>query len=124
MPPPRPVVLPADLPAGLAVVRERGPEWSRWFDALPRLATALVEEWGLSLDGAALHGHTALVLPVRDDDGRALVLKLTRAWRTGIDDGAGRSRRSRRGPGVARCAWSARTRAAERCCWSAWARTT
>ena len=89
MPPPRPVVLPADLPAGLAVVRERGPEWSRWFDALPRLATALVEEWGLSLDGAALHGHTALVLPVRDDDGRALVLKLTRAWRTGIDDGAG-----------------------------------
>ena len=89
MPPPRPLVLPADIPAGLGVVRERGPEWSRWLDGLPRLATTLLDEWGLSVDGGALHGHTALVLPVRDDAGRSLVLKLTPAGRPGVDDGAG-----------------------------------
>ena len=89
MPPPRPVVRPADVPAGLASARDRDPEWARWLDGLPRLATSLLEEWGLSLDDAATHGHTALVLPVRDDDERALVLKVTRAWRPGVDDGGG-----------------------------------
>jgi len=58
----------------------RGPAWEAWVRRLPRLARDLAEEWGLTLgDGpgdAGRHGHCSLVLPVRDPDGTAAMLKI------------------------------------------------
>ena len=59
----------------------------------------LLSDWDLTPDGAADHGRCALVLPVRDADGRAAALKLTwphdeaeheapRLCSTGTGDGA------------------------------------
>ena len=36
----------------------------------------LLEEWSLTPDGAAMRGHTALVVPVRTTGGRPAVLKI------------------------------------------------
>lgn len=45
--------------------------------ALPDLATSFLSRWGLRLDGPAMHGMCALVLPVvRTADGTPAVLKL------------------------------------------------
>lgn len=47
------------------------PRWSRdaparaWLDELPHLAERQCHSWGLTLDGFALHGSNALVVPVR-----------------------------------------------------------
>lgn len=41
------------------------------------MAAAIVDEWGLTLDGEALHGFCSLVLPVRTAAGTPAVLKLT-----------------------------------------------
>lgn len=68
--------MPIALPARFDAFRQRGPEWARWLDALPRVAGGVLREWGLAEDGDPLHGHTALVLPVRDADGVRLMLKL------------------------------------------------
>lgn len=57
-------------------VPDGGPDGHTWLSGL----TAVVDErraaWGLSLDGPAMNGHNALVLPVRRDD-RPMVLKVT-----------------------------------------------
>jgi streptomycin 6-kinase len=54
----------------------RGPAWAAWADRLPALASGLLEEWQLEVDGALLHGYVALVVPVRTAGGRPAVLKV------------------------------------------------
>jgi streptomycin 6-kinase len=58
--------------------RDLGPGFADWRARLPRLAQELLEDWGLRLDGGLRSGLTAVVLPVRDADGRAAALKV--AW--------------------------------------------
>ncbi|WP_127480617.1 aminoglycoside phosphotransferase family protein [Nocardioides pantholopis] len=64
------------LPAGLLAYAARGPAWVQWLDRLPALLRELQEEWQLTGDGAAAHGHTAVVLPVRTAGGRPAALKV------------------------------------------------
>lgn len=64
------------IPAGLQAYAARGPAWSAWLDRLSGLVRELLEDWSLTPDGAAAHGHTALVLPVRTTGGRPAVLKV------------------------------------------------
>lgn len=54
----------------------RGPDWADWVAALPRLIGEILGEWELVPDGSALNGHTAVVIPVRDQRGEARALKL------------------------------------------------
>ncbi|MFI5730889.1 aminoglycoside phosphotransferase family protein [Kribbella sp. NPDC051587] len=65
-----------DIPAGLQVVASRGQDWADWLDRLPRLTRDLLDEWGLRVDGASVHGECALVVPVRTGDGQSAVLKV------------------------------------------------
>jgi len=65
-----------DLPTTLLAYAARGPEWADWLDRLPRLLRELVAEWDLVPDGPAVHGRTAVVLPVRTADDEAAVLKV------------------------------------------------
>lgn len=51
------------LPDGVIGMAGRGPDWARWVDRLPRLATDLMAAWGLRRDGWAMHGYCSLVLP-------------------------------------------------------------
>ncbi|WP_420751439.1 aminoglycoside phosphotransferase family protein [Rhodococcus sp. O3] len=53
-----------------------GPEWAAWVDESPRLLARIVDEWRLTPDGAAIHGHRSRVLPVRDASGGPAVLKV------------------------------------------------
>lgn len=71
-----PLPEPVRLPPAFDAFRGRGAEWARWLDRLPRLAAELMAEWGLERDGEPDHGWGSLVLPVRDTDDRALMLKL------------------------------------------------
>lgn len=64
------------LPAFVVEFARRGPAWADWVDRLPRLVEDVLAEWELRPDGEPMHGWTALVLPVRDRDGTAAVLKL------------------------------------------------
>jgi streptomycin 6-kinase len=64
------------LPPTLQAYADRGPDWASWIDRLPRLVGELLAEWTLTTDGAATHGNTALVLPVRTEAGRPAVLKI------------------------------------------------
>ena len=64
------------VPATMAGLADRGPDWERWLADLPRIADEVATEWELMPSGDAMHGETALVLPVRDADGTRLVLKL------------------------------------------------
>lgn len=64
------------LPGPVLAFAERGPEWARFVDALPRTVEELLDGWRLEPDGAPLHGECALVLPVRTDDGAEAVLKV------------------------------------------------
>lgn len=64
------------IPSGLEAQRSLGADWAAWLDRLPRLAAEIVEEWELRRDGDPMFGFCSLVLPVRDAEGRAGVLKL------------------------------------------------
>ena len=64
------------LPAGVRGMADRDETWAAWVRTLPGVADDLLAEWGLRQDGWAQHGYTALVLPVRDPDDRAGVLKI------------------------------------------------
>ena len=66
------------IPPGLQAYAARGPAWATWLDRLPALVRDLLAEWDLTIDGASLHGRTALVVPVRTSDDGAAVLKV--AW--------------------------------------------
>ncbi|MES5821648.1 aminoglycoside phosphotransferase family protein [Streptomyces sp. RG80] len=68
-----------DIPEELAAAQEKyNGEAGRGFIAqLPDLATDFLDRWDLRLDGAAMHGVSALVLPVvRRTDRTPAVLKL------------------------------------------------
>lgn len=68
------------VPAGFAaristLPAEGGPSGSDWIAALPHLVAEVLGSWDLVVDGDAMTGHCALVLPVRGPEGSA-VLKL------------------------------------------------
>ena len=65
-----------DLPAGVLEMRDRGEDWAAWVDRLPALATGLLDEWELTVDGALMHGFCSLVVPVLTPEGQPAVLKL------------------------------------------------
>ena len=65
-----------EVPAALLESAARGPGWDAWVRRLPRLVASVLEEWDLTPDGDPMSGWTALVLPVRTDDGTAAVLKV------------------------------------------------
>lgn len=67
------ILVPDALRASHAKLAEAGVAWSA---GLPALARRYLEEWGLRLDGAAMHGIVSLVLPVVRDDGTPAALKL------------------------------------------------
>lgn len=63
------------VPAGFGeVLGDGAPEWVA---RLPKLATKACSRWRLTPDGALMNGLCAVVLPVRQADGRPAVLKLT-----------------------------------------------
>ena len=64
------------LPAGVAAMARRGPEWARWVDGLAATQREVLEEWSVRRDGPAQHGHCSLVQPVRTAAGGPAVLKL------------------------------------------------
>jgi streptomycin 6-kinase len=58
-------LLPFDLPPGFLAHAGRGERWAAWLDGVPRTTRDLLDEWELTVDGDPVHGHTALVVPVR-----------------------------------------------------------
>lgn len=67
------VPYPLVLPAAVVAFADRGPDWAAYVAGLPRTVRDLAEEWALVADGAALHGHGSLVLPVVADGGPAVL---------------------------------------------------
>ncbi|MDT7839118.1 aminoglycoside phosphotransferase family protein [Streptomyces justiciae] len=67
-----------DIPDGLAAAQEKfnGAAGRAFIAGLPELAAGFLERWELRPDGDAMHGVTALVLPVLRADGSGAVLKL------------------------------------------------
>ncbi|MFJ3671999.1 aminoglycoside phosphotransferase family protein [Streptomyces sp. NPDC090106] len=67
-----------DIPDGLAAAQARyhGAKGRAFVAALPALAAGFLDRWGLRPDGTAMHGVSALVLPVTRPDGTGAVLKL------------------------------------------------
>lgn len=65
------------MPPVFAGYAERGADWAAWLDRLPKLVVEILADWELRPDGDAVHGHGALVLPVRTTGGRPAVLKVT-----------------------------------------------
>lgn len=63
----------AERIAGLEA--EGGPSGADWVAALPHLLADVLDEWSLAVDGPAMAGQWALVLPVRGPEGPA-ALKL------------------------------------------------
>jgi streptomycin 6-kinase len=64
-----------------ALLHGRDPEpfisGDAWLASLPRLVEGSLTEWDLTLDGDAMHGSSALVLPVRRRGDSPAVLKIT-----------------------------------------------
>jgi streptomycin 6-kinase len=69
----RPVI---ELPAGVRAMAARGPEWQTWVEGLPKLVASQLDEWNLTVDGAAIQGFCSIVLPVRTADAVPAVLKV------------------------------------------------
>lgn len=69
-------MLPFDLPPGLTTQARPGSLWADWRDTLPTTAASVLQDWELRVDGAPLHGHCSLVVPVRTTGGRPAVLKV------------------------------------------------
>ncbi|MFC7892391.1 aminoglycoside phosphotransferase family protein [Streptomyces sp. NPDC057381] len=67
-----------DVPDALAASQTKynGEAGRAFVDALPALAAEFLDRWELRLDGPAMHGWAALVLPVVRGDGTPAVLKL------------------------------------------------
>ncbi len=54
----------------------RGPAWAAYVDALPRTASALLEEWQLTVDGRRVTATARWSSPCADRRGRPAVLKV------------------------------------------------
>ncbi|MGO4459709.1 aminoglycoside phosphotransferase family protein [Streptomyces sp. M-16] len=67
-----------EIPAGLVEVQLRygGAAGREFIAGLPGRAAEFLERWGLRVTGPAMHGMTALVLPVVRADGTEAALKL------------------------------------------------
>jgi streptomycin 6-kinase len=65
-----------ELPAGIAAMAARGPQWQGWVDGLPALLERQLGHWNLTPDGDPLHGWASLVVPVRTDADVPAMLKL------------------------------------------------
>ncbi len=67
-----------EVPDALAAsqAKYRGAAGRAFVEGLPALAAGFLGRWGLRLDGPAMHGMAALVLPVVRRDGTEAVLKL------------------------------------------------
>ncbi|MER7721071.1 aminoglycoside phosphotransferase family protein [Streptomyces flaveolus] len=67
-----------DVPDALAASQAKynGEAGRAFIDALPGLAAGFLDRWRLRLDGPAMHGWAALVLPVVRGDGTPAALKL------------------------------------------------
>jgi streptomycin 6-kinase len=65
-----------ELPAAVHEMARRGPQWQSWVDELPKLVARQLAEWTLIPDGGPMHGHTALVVPVRTATRDRAVLKI------------------------------------------------
>ncbi len=66
-----------EVPAALRAQAAGRTSWEEWLARAPRLADDLIGEWRLRIDGPTLSGNCAMVVPVRTDDDRAGVLKLS-----------------------------------------------
>jgi streptomycin 6-kinase len=64
------------LPQAVLDMRDRGEDWATWVDGLPALATGLLDEWDLTVDGALMNGFCSLVVPGVTADGGRAALKL------------------------------------------------
>jgi len=51
--------------------------WTGWLDGLPRQVDGLLDEWQLTVDGPAMAGTCAIVLPVTTSDDGAAALKVS-----------------------------------------------
>ncbi|GAA3609886.1 aminoglycoside phosphotransferase family protein [Microlunatus ginsengisoli] len=67
----------ADLPSALRTSGAGRPTWAAWLTRAPRLLDDLIGDWRLGVDGPPRAGSCAVVVPVRAEDGRAGVLKLS-----------------------------------------------
>jgi streptomycin 6-kinase len=65
------------VPEALRARAEGRASWDDWLARAPRLSDDLIDEWRLSIDGPAMAGSCAMVIPVRTGDDRAGVLKLS-----------------------------------------------
>ena len=63
------------LPAAFVGRADRGPEWARWLQALPRLMADVLAEWQLEPDGEPMTGETAVVVPVVTASAERAVVK-------------------------------------------------
>ncbi|MDX6302717.1 MAG: streptomycin 6-kinase [Nocardioidaceae bacterium] len=66
-----------EVPAAFLAQAARGGPLAAFLDRLPGLVREVLEDWQLTPDGAARHGASSLVVPVRTTAGRPAVLKLT-----------------------------------------------
>jgi len=65
------------VPPGLATRAGHDESWGTWVAGLPRMAAALLDEWGLEPDGQSAHGECALIVPVRTSEHHPAVLKVS-----------------------------------------------
>jgi streptomycin 6-kinase len=54
-----------ELPDAVLAMAARGPQWTGWVDALPRVTRRYLADWELRPDGEPTHGFCSIVLPVR-----------------------------------------------------------
>ncbi|HEU5484019.1 MAG TPA: aminoglycoside phosphotransferase family protein [Microlunatus sp.] len=66
-----------DVPPALLARGAGRPSWDDWLARAPRLSDDLIREWRLRVDGSALPGSCAMVVPVRTEDDRAGVVKVS-----------------------------------------------
>lgn len=62
------------------VIRSSGDDGRRWLADLPHLIDECCTYWRLAVDGAPMHGHLGLVLPVRTRDAPPLPCVLKLSW--------------------------------------------
>lgn len=65
-----------EIPAGVSAMAARDADWQAWVNRLPAIVNELVRQWGVRLDGPAMHGNCSLVLPVRTAQNVAAVMKV------------------------------------------------